>query len=85
MGKDFNPDVTYYDVHPVETIEMMRRIYGDAETAIFCKLSAFKYRMRVGLKSEDIERDLIKEKDYLSKYKQLNENKIKDLKWTTIS
>ena len=74
MGSAFNNDVEYYNLHPVETIDMMRRIYGDEETAIFCKLSAFKYRMRVGLKKQDeenIREDLQKELDYLTKYNEL--------------
>ena len=65
-----HPD--HYNDYDVEVIEMMRRIWGDNECAIFCKLSAFKYRMRMGHKpTEPIERDLKKEDLYLKKYKEL--------------
>ena len=71
MDYEYVNHPAHYNDYDVECIEMMRRIWGDKETAIFCKLSAFKYRMRLGQKpNEPIERDLEKEKLYLSKYKE---------------
>jgi hypothetical protein len=51
---------------------MMIDIWGKEQTAIFCKLNAFKYRMRMGTKPDnDISQDLNKEKWYLKKYHEL--------------
>ena len=58
----------YYREFPIETIELMRRIYGNEKTADWCEITAFKYRMRMGIKpTADIEIDLKKEKWYLDK------------------
>ena len=57
---------SHYNKYDVEVIEMMRRIWGDEAVAIWCKLTAFKYRMRLGEKPENsIEQDLKKEKFYI--------------------
>lgn len=63
---------THYNNYDKEVIEMMIDIWGKDETAIFCKLNAFKYRMRMGTKPDnDIEQDINKEKWYLEKFNQL--------------
>ena len=62
----------HYNNYEYEVIEMMRRIYGDEKTAIFCELNAFKYRMRMGTKpTSPIEEDLEKEQWYLNKKQEL--------------
>lgn len=61
----------HYNLYEIETIEMMLKIWGIKETITFCEMTAFKYRMRLGLK-DNIEQDLAKEKWYLEKAKQLN-------------
>lgn len=62
----------HYNNYEYEVIEMMRRIYGDEKTAIFCELNAFKYRMRMGTKpTSPIEEDLEKEQWYLKKKQEL--------------
>lgn len=62
----------HYNNYEIEVIDMMERIWGPEETAIFCKLNAFKYRMRLGTKpTSDIQEDLKKEKWYLEKYTEL--------------
>lgn len=61
----------HYNSYDVETIDMMIRIWGKKDTATFCKLNAFKYRMRLGLKS-DTQQDLAKEQWYLNKLKELS-------------
>lgn len=63
-----NPD--HYKSYSVETIDMMVAIYGKAQTAIHCELTAFKYRMRAG-KKDDIGQDLKKEAWYLKKAQEL--------------
>ena len=40
----------HYTTYDVETLDMMIRIWGIQETISFCKLNAFKYRMRAGHK-----------------------------------
>jgi hypothetical protein len=69
----------HYNNYDVEAIEMMERIWGPEETAIFCKLNAFKYRMRMGTKpTSPVEEDIKKEKWYIKKYHELlNKLKIK--------
>lgn len=65
-----HPD--HYNVYDVEVVEMMERIFGIEETMSWCKLNAFKYRMRAGEKpTSTVEKDLEKEKWCLNKYKEL--------------
>jgi hypothetical protein len=53
-------------------VEMMERIFGIEETMSWCKLNAFKYRMRAGEKpTSTVEKDLKKEKWCLNKYHEL--------------
>ena len=61
---------SHYNDYDVECIEMMRRIWGDEHVAIFCKLNAFKYRMRLGHK-DAIDQDLAKEQWYINKLNEL--------------
>lgn len=69
-----HPD--HYNVYDVEVVEMMERIFGIEETMSWCKLNAFKYRMRAGEKSTStVEKDLKKEKWCLNKYKELKSKK----------
>lgn len=66
---------THYNNYDKEVIEMMINIWGPEETAIFCKLNAFKYRLRMGTKPDnDIQQDLNKEKWYLKKFHELKES-----------
>lgn len=63
---------THYNNYDKEVIEMMIDIWGPEETAIFCKLNAFKYRLRMGTKPDnDIQQDLKKESWYLKKFHEL--------------
>lgn len=61
---------SHYNSFDVETIEMMRRIWGDEEVKTFCKLNAFKYKMRAGEKDDPIT-DLSKAQWYLEYGKTL--------------
>lgn len=62
----------HYNAYTVECIEMMRRIWGNERTAQWCEMTAYKYRMRVGMKPDNsIEQDLAKEQWYLSMAKEL--------------
>ena len=61
----------HYTTYDVETIEMMLRIWGVQETISFCKLNAFKYRMRAGHK-DNAEQDIKKALWYENKMKELS-------------
>lgn len=54
----------------IECIDEMELIFGKKETAIFCKLNAYKYRYRAGSKG-DAEEDLSKSDWYINKYEEL--------------
>lgn len=63
----------HYNNYDVEVIEMMERIWGTKATILWCEMTAFKYRMRMGTKpNNSIEQDLDKEKWYLNKKNELN-------------
>lgn len=67
----------HYNNYEYEVIDMMRKIYGDEKTTIFCELNAFKYRMRMGTKpTSPIDEDLKKEQWYLKKKQEILNNKI---------
>lgn len=62
----------HYNNYDVEVIDMMERVFGKEATITFCKLNAFKYRMRAGTKpNQSAEKDLNKEKWYLDKMREL--------------
>lgn len=60
----------HYNQYSIEVIDMMISIWGRDETALFCEMNAFKYRMRLGHK-DDIQQDLKKEQWYLNKAKEI--------------
>ena len=41
---------THYNVYDVEVLDMMAAIWGNEAVALWCKMTAFKYRMRMGYK-----------------------------------
>ena len=57
----------HYTTYDVETLDMMIRI----ETISFCKLNAFKYRMRAGHK-DNAQQDIDKALWYENKMKELS-------------
>lgn len=61
---------SHYNLYPKETIDMMVDIFGKDAVRQWCVMTAFKYRMRMGLK-DDIEQDFNKEQWYLNKAKEL--------------
>lgn len=61
---------SHYNQYPIETIDMMERIFGLDATILWCTMTAFKYRMRLGHK-DDINQDLAKESWYLNKADEL--------------
>ena len=61
----------HYTTYDVETLDMMIRIWGTQETISFCKLNAFKYRMRAGHK-DNAQQDIDKALWYENKMKELS-------------
>ena len=61
----------HYTTYDVETLDMMIRIWGIQETISFCKLNAFKYRMRAGHK-DNAQQDIDKALWYENKMKELS-------------
>jgi hypothetical protein len=62
----------HYNLYDIEAIDMIERIWGKEKAALWCEITAFKYRMRMGTKpGENIQRDLDKEQWYLNKAKEL--------------
>ena len=65
---------SHYNKYDIEVIKMMERIWGKDAVALWCTMTAFKYRMRLGEKPENpIEQDLKKEQWYLDKAKEYKE------------
>ena len=63
---------SHYNNYDVEVIDMMEKVFGREATITFCKLNAFKYRMRAGTKpGQSADKDLNKERWYLNKKKEL--------------
>ena len=52
MAYEYVDSPKHYNVQSVETWEMMLRIWGPDKFTAFCEMSAFKYRMRVGIKPD---------------------------------
>jgi hypothetical protein len=63
----------HYNVYDVEVLDMMAAIWGNEAVALWCKMTAFKYRMRMGYKvGVDPSTDFKKEQECLElmhKYK----------------
>lgn len=58
----------HYNNYDIEVIDMMEKIFGLYDTYAFCKLNAYKYRMRAGTKPNvSVQQDLDKEKWYLTR------------------
>lgn len=80
-GKDSNYEMvdhpTHYNQYDIEVIDMIIRIWGPEAAALWCDITAFKYRMRMGTKPDNsIEQDIKKEQWYLNKSKEIRENLI---------
>ncbi len=68
---------SHYNQYDIEVIDMIIRIWGPEAAALWCDITAFKYRMRMGTKpGNSIEQDIKKEQWYLNKSKEIKENLI---------
>lgn len=69
---------SHYNQYDIEVIDMIIKIWGPEAAALWCDITAFKYRMRMGTKPDNsIEQDIKKEQWYLNKSKEIKENLIK--------
>ena len=81
-GKDTEYEMvdhpSHYNQYDIEVIDMIIRIWGPEAAALWCDITAFKYRMRMGTKPDNsIEQDIKKEQWYLNKSKEIRQNLIK--------
>ena len=66
---------THYNQYDIEVIDMIIKIWGPEAAALWCDITAFKYRMRMGTKPDNsIEQDIKKEQWYLNKSKEIRKN-----------
>ena len=80
-GKDAEYEMvnhpTHYNQYDIEVIDMIIKIWGPEAAALWCDITAFKYRMRMGTKPDNsIEQDIKKEQWYLKKSKEIREKLI---------
>ena len=69
----------HYNRYSIEAVEMARRIWGDEAVIKAAEITAFFYRMRLGLKpAVSVEEDLNKEEFWLNYAKKLREKTIND-------
>lgn len=68
MKDAINPD--HYKQYPKQVIDIMICVFGKKWVMIYCIITAFKYRMRMGHK-DDMEQDFNKEEWYLNKAAEL--------------
>lgn len=62
----------HYRQSPIEAIDIFEKVYGAEMTAMWCEITALKYRLRLGHKpTSPIEDDIKKEKWYLDKREEL--------------
>lgn len=66
---------SHYNRYTIEAVEMARRIWGDEAMKTAAEITAFFYRMRLGLKPENsVEQELAKEDFWLSYAKKMEDN-----------
>ena len=70
---------SHYNQYDIEVIDMIIKIWGPEAAALWCDITAFKYRMRMGTKPDNsIEQDIKKEQWYLNKSKEIKTSLIKE-------
>ena len=80
---DFVNHPKHYNNYDYEVFEMIERIWGLEVLMIWCEVTAFKYRMRMGTKpGQSIDADLAKERVYLEKHKELKRRLGETIKYT---
>lgn len=82
-GKDAEYEMvnhpTHYNLYDIEVIDMIIKIWGPEAAALWCDITAFKYRMRMGAKPDNsIEQDIKKEQWYLNKAKEIRASIVRE-------
>lgn len=61
---------SHYNIYDIEVLDMMKKIWNIFSAAMWCKLTAFKYRMRMGSKpGNSMQQEISKETFLLDRYK----------------
>ena len=70
---------SHYNQYDIEVIDMIIKIWGPEAAALWCDITAFKYRMRMGTKPDNsIEQDIKKEQWYLNKAKEIRASIVRE-------
>ena len=82
-GKDAEYEMvnhpSHYNQYDIEVIDMIIRIWGPEAAALWCDITAFKYRMRMGTKPDNsIEQDIKKEQWYLNKAREIRASIVRE-------
>ena len=82
-GKDSNYEMvnhpTHYNQYDIEVIDMIIKIWCPEAAALWCDITAFKYRMRMGTKPDNsIEQDIKKEQWYLNKAREIRASIVRE-------
>ena len=82
-GKDTEYEMvnhpSHYNQYDIEVIDMIIKIWGPEAAALWCDITAFKYRMRMGTKpGNSIEQDIKKEQWYLNKAREIRASIVRE-------
>ena len=82
-GKDTEYEMvnhpSHYNQYDIEVIDMIIKIWGPEIAALWCDITAFKYRMRMGTKPDNsIEQDIKKEQWYLNKAREIRASIVRE-------
>ena len=70
---------SHYNQYDIEVIDMIIKIWGPEIAALWCDITAFKYRMRMGTKPDNsIEQDIKKEQWYLNKAREIRASIVRE-------
>lgn len=79
LNYDYVNHPDHYNRYSVEVFGMMRKIWGDDAFLMWCEMTAFKYRMRAGLKpNSSAEQDFAKEAFYLATIDEIKKQSEKE-------
>ena len=82
-GKDTEYEMvnhpSHYNQYDIEVIDMIIKIWGPEIAALWCDITAFKYRMRMGTKPDNsVEQDIKKEQWYLNKAREIRASIVRE-------
>ena len=82
-GKDAEYEMvnhpSHYNQYDIEVIDMIIKLWWPEAAALWCDITAFKYRMRMGTKTDNsIEQDIKKEQWYLNKAREIRASIVRE-------